>query len=170
MEILPDGGYRISDTVEIGGEGESHLVFGRGWLVEIVDLTGGDYFFFRDGKEIRPGGSRFGVFYPQFTLVRACVKNMKGFVRGIGDVKPVSGLSHTPFIFETDFEGDLVGIEQAVSLMSASRGYQSIEVNPKPSLLSLGTKRLIDENYLDHPSIARIAERLEVKYCKPVRV
>jgi AraC-like DNA-binding protein len=41
---------------------------------------------------------------------------------------------------------------------------QSIGVNSNPSLLSLRVKRMIDENYLIFPSIARIAERLKVSH------
>ena len=150
--------------MEIGGEGISHFAFGHGWLVEIVDLTCGDYFFYRDGKEVRPGNSHFGVFYPPFTLVRSCVKNIKGCVRGIGAVKPVSVFPQEPFIFETDFEEDFTGIEQAIGVLDACRSRQSIEINTKPSLLSLRTKCLIDENYLIYPSISRIAGRLQVSH------
>ncbi len=41
---------------------------------------------------------------------------------------------------------------------------QLIEMNPKPSLLSMKAKRLIDENYLVNTSIGRIAVRLRVTH------
>jgi AraC-like DNA-binding protein len=39
---------------------------------------------------------------------------------------------------------------------------RTIEVNTKPSLVTIKAKRLIDENYLVFPSISRIAGRLNV--------
>ena len=45
-----------------------------------------------------------------------------------------------------------------------STNRQSIDSCPSASLLSVKAKRLIDENYLAYPSIARIAERLGVSH------
>ena len=63
MERLADGGYTISDQVDIQGEGTSDFIFARGWLLEIVDLQSGDYYFLSNGREVRPiqellGGGR----------------------------------------------------------------------------------------------------------------
>jgi AraC-like DNA-binding protein len=49
-------------------------------------------------------------------------------------------------------------------MLNASYNRQSIEISPAPSLLSLKAKRLIDENYLIQPSIARVAARLGVTH------
>jgi AraC-like DNA-binding protein len=162
MKRLADGAYAIADEIVIEGEGSSHFIFARGWLLEIVELRGGDYYFHSDGGEVRPHGPRFGVFYPPFTLVRCFVANVRGSVRGIGSVEDIPGLPKMPFIFETDFDRDFDGLDDAIGVLDAGRDRRSIEVNTKPSLVSLRAKRLIDENYLVYPSIGRIAGRLRV--------
>ncbi|HKX84509.1 MAG TPA: hypothetical protein VJL58_09845, partial [Pyrinomonadaceae bacterium] len=87
MEILQDGSYVIGGKIAIDGEGSSAFVFGRGWLLEILRITKGEYYFLADGLEVRPKGSCFGVFYPSFTFVRPFVRKIKGELRGIGSVR-----------------------------------------------------------------------------------
>ena len=73
--------------------------------MEILDLTSGEFFFLSDGEPIRPAGSRFGIYYPPFTIIKSCVKEMKGSVAGVGAVgKPPAGLPTCPSIFETGFQ------------------------------------------------------------------
>jgi AraC-like DNA-binding protein len=162
MKLLADSSYAISDEFEIDGEGASHYIFGRGWLLEIIDLDEGDYFFFRDDTEVRPLTGHFGVFYPQHTLVRAFVREVKGSFRGIGSLKTFPELPRTPLIFETNFNGSFTGLEQAFDVLDFGSNSQSIEINTAPSLISVRAKRLLDENYLVYPSISRIAARLHV--------
>lgn len=162
MERLADGAYAIADEITIDGEGASHFIFSRGWLLEIIELRRGDYFFYRDSGEVRPRGPKFGVFYPPFTLIRCFVREVRGRVRGIGSVENFPALPSAPLVFETDFDGEFANLEQAFEVLDSGRERQSIEVNTKPSLVSLRAKRLIDENYLVYPSIGRIARRLRV--------
>lgn len=162
MRKLADGGYAIADRLEIDGEGSSYFVFGRGWLLEIVEIESGEYSFFSDGREVRAAGSRFGVFYPAFTLTRPFVKDTRGTVVGVGSTEWLDGLPRTPFIFRTEFRGEFDSAEQAIGILAQARARHSIEVNTSPSLLSIKAKRLIDENYSVYPSIARIAARLNV--------
>jgi AraC-like DNA-binding protein len=162
MQSLGDGHYAISDEIDIEGEGASHFIFGRGWLLEIVELSSGEYSFYSDGSDIAPKSKRFGAFYPPFTVMRSAVKNLKGRVCGIGSVKPFAELPQTPIIFETEYRGLFTDVSQAFEVLKTCGNRQSIEVNTKPSLLSLKTKRLIDENYLAYPSMSRIAKRLGV--------
>ena len=164
MELLSDGSYSIEDEVALEGAGVSPFVFGRGWLLEILELRSGEFYFLGDGEEIRPEARRFGIFYPPFTIIRSFVKNIKGRVRGVGSVTKLEGLPDTPLIFETDFERPFSSADQAVKILDACRDRRSIEMNSKPSLLSLKTKRLIDENFLVYPSIARIADRIGVSH------
>ena len=56
------------------------------------------------------------------------------------------------------------GVAQVLEKVKLAENHQSVEWNPKPSLLSVKTKRLIDENYLSYPSISRIARRLGVTH------
>ena len=74
---LANGGYAISSEIDIPGEGATNFIFGRGWLLEIIELAEGEYSFFSDGREVRPASERFAVFYPPFTFVRAYVNAIK---------------------------------------------------------------------------------------------
>jgi AraC-like DNA-binding protein len=164
LTVLTDGGYAISDEIAIPGTGTSDFAFASGWLLEIVNVESGDYYFLRDGEAVRSITNRFGVFYPSFTFVRAFVSNTRGEVCGIGSERAFPELPTAPFIFETDFQGNFHDVADAFDVLNSCRNPQSIEVNTKPSLISLKTKRLIDENYLIYPSIARIAGRLNVSH------
>jgi AraC-like DNA-binding protein len=164
VDTLPDGGYAISDIFEIEGEGSSYFIFGRGWLLEIVDVTDGEYYFYSDGKEVRPDFRPFAVFYPTFTMVKPYAKNVKGTVNGVGSIRSFSQLPRIPMLFKTDFRDRLTSVDEAIQVLAARKQEQSIEVNTKPSLLSMRAKRLIDENFLVYPSIGRIAKRLDVSH------
>jgi AraC-like DNA-binding protein len=164
MKMLADGAYAIGGKVEISGEGVSNFGFARGWLVEVIEVTRGEYLFLSDGEEVRANGARFGVFYPPFTLIRCRVNNFSGWNHGIGAVEVPPGLPSAPFIFETDFRGPFTMLQQAVDVLGSCPDRRTIEVNTRASLLSLKAKRLIDENFLFYPSIGRIAGRLGVSH------
>lgn len=164
MNVLGNGAYAIADEIGIDAEGVSQFVFGRGWLLEIIKLTAGEYYFVADGREIRPSSSRFGVFYPSFTIVRCFVKNMKGRLAGIGSIHQIEGLPDTPLIFETDHEGPLTDVQEAVSILETSRNSRSIELNPHCSPVSIKAKGYIDANFSISPSISRVAAALGVSH------
>jgi AraC-like DNA-binding protein len=164
MQVLDNGGYSFSDGLDIPGEGSGDFCFARGWLLEIVEKESGDYAFFSDGLLVRPTGVRFGVFYPPFTFVRAYSNKIKGHVRGIGSAHAMDALPDQPFIFETDYAKELTAISQAIEVLKTGRDRQSIVLNTRPSAVSMKAKRLIDDNYLVYPSIARIAARLKVSH------
>jgi len=164
MQILPDGSYSIDDVVSIEGSGDSPFVFGRGWLLEVMDVASGEFYFFRDSEKVAPNGPHFGIFYPPFSFIRSFVKDLKGNVRGVGHTKVLPGLPTRPVIFETAFQGSFTNAGDAVEILSSAVNFQSIEPNSHPSLLSIRAKKLIDENYLAFPSIARVAKRLKVSH------
>jgi AraC-like DNA-binding protein len=164
MQILEDGGYAISDRIDIPGEGTSDFVFGRGWLLEIVELASGDYYFYSDGAEVRPPSSRFGIFYPCFTFVRASSRDLKGEVFGVGSEHMPEGLPTSAFLFETDRRQPFTRTNEALEVLNEARTLRSIDVCTTPSLVSLKAKKLIDENYSIYPSIARIADRLTISH------
>ena len=164
MRVVRDGVYAIRDDFEISGEGSSEFIFARGWLLEIVKLDAGDYWFFSDDQPVRPDGSRFGVFYPSFSFVRAFARKVSGTTTGIGCEEAFPFLPDHPLIFKTGYAGELATVDQAREVLSEARDRRSIEVNTHPSAVSRGAKRLIDENYLVYPSIARIADRLKVSH------
>ena len=162
MRVLDDGGYAIDDRVDIPGEGSDHFVFTDGWLLEIITVDEGDFFFLSDGVEVRPSSNHFGVYYPPFTVTRPVVRSFKGRVTGVGSKTQLERLPSAPFIFETDFSDSFSATSDALAVLSTTRNRRSIEVNSRPSLLTVKAKRLIDENYLEFPSISCIASRLEV--------
>lgn len=164
MQLLSDGSFAISDTITIDGEGVSPFVIGAGWLLEIIEMKSGEFYFLRDGEKIRPHTNRFGIFYPPFTIIRMCVNNLKAAIVGIGAIESVQELPDFPIIFETDFDKPFASAAQVSEILSSSRSWQSIEMNSRPSLLSIKAKRLIDENYHIYPSIARISSRLKVTH------
>jgi AraC-like DNA-binding protein len=165
MQMQQDSSFSFSDPVDIKDEGCSFFVFGAAWLLEILDLAHGEFFFLSNGAPVRPKGRLFGIYYPPFTIINGCVKNMKGRVKGVGAVGgPPPGLPSCPSIFETTFKGELTSVGQVVGIVQAGDAVRSIEYNSKPSLLSIRAKKIIDENYRIYPSIARIAARLGISH------
>jgi len=164
MRLLVDGEYSIEDEISIPGEGISPLVFCAGWLLEIIDIGSGEYSFLRDGEKVRTGSDRIGAYYPPFTVIQTYVRSLKGRVTGVGSIKMLDGLPSKPVVFETNFAEEFTSAYQAVDVISSATNIQSIELNTNPSLLSIRAKRLIDDNYLIYPSIARIASKLKVSH------
>lgn len=159
-----NGTYFIEDELSIDGEGSSPFVFCSGWLLEIISIKSGEFYFLSDGEAVKPKRKSFGVFYPSFTIVKSYVKDLRGKVRGVGRVDPIDGMPPTPVIFETDFTAAFTNATDAVDVIRSAKNIWSIEVNTNASILSIRAKRMIDENYADYPSIARIAERLKVSH------
>ena len=169
MRILPDGSYAIEDKISIDSEGISPFVFCRGWLLEIVEVAAGEFSFVCDSERVRPRDRRFGVFYPPFSFVRSYVKDFRGSVNGVGQIGVLPGLPASPVLFETDPHGPFTSAVEALEVLGSARNVRPISVNSKPSLLTIRAKRLIDDNYLIFPSIARIAERLKVSHAHLTR-
>lgn len=169
MQLLADGGYALDDRIEIPGEGSDLFVFTSGWLLEIIDVEEGDFHFVSDGKDVMPNSERFGVYYPAFSITRTYVRSFKGHVRGVGAVQPLEDLPRTPFIFSTDFTGTFSNLRQALDVLTSATNQFSIEVNTNPSLVTVRAKRIIDENYLAFPSIARVADRLKISHAHLAR-
>ena len=164
MELSSDGVWLLEDFMEIKGEGAMMFVMCDAWLLEFFELETGEFYFISGDENVRPRTKRFGAFYPPFAIVRVCFKDARGRWNGMaGTTNLPTEFSSSPFIFETDTESPK-NFEQLIKLLRSSRNRQSIEINPKPSLLSIKAKRLIDENYQIYPSIARIAARLKVTH------
>ncbi len=165
MELSANGAFLIEDVLEIKGSGAMTFVMCDAWLVEIFELDAGDYFFMRGTECVRPPSKRFGIFYPPFSIMQVCFKDVRGRWSGMAATARLpEKLMALPLMFETDFNGAPQSVEQVERILSSSRNRQSIELNPKPSLLSLRAKKLIDENYLIHPSISALAARLGVTH------
>ncbi|HSK71504.1 MAG TPA: AraC family transcriptional regulator [Pyrinomonadaceae bacterium] len=164
-EFLPDGAYYFEDQLEIKEDFSVKIVLCAAWLFELYELEAGELFFVRGAEKISPKTKRFGIFYPPFTISQPFFKQVKGKTRGIAaeDFLPEE-FPIAPLLFETDFTESFSGAAQVREILKTGRNPQSVELNPKPSLLSLKAKRLIDENYHIYPSIARIAARLNVSH------
>src|SRR5262249_25375150 len=108
--------------------------------------------------------NRLGAYYPSFTIVQTYAGELKGRVTGVGSTKTLEGLPLRPVVFETDFAEQFLSATQALEIISTATNIQSIELNTNPSLLSVRAKRLIDDNYMIYPSIARIAARLKISH------
>jgi AraC-like DNA-binding protein len=164
-EFLPDGSYFFEDDLEINGILATTVIICAGWLLELFELEAGELFFMRGEEQIRPATKCFGIFYPPFSITQPCYKNVKGHVVGITAIESVPAkFMAVPVIFEMALIQRPSGTIQVIEILNSYDKSQSVEINPKPSLLSIKAKRLIDENYLIHPSITRIAARLGVTH------
>ncbi len=141
------------------------IITGAAWLVELFELKSGELFFLRGEEHVCPNAKRFGIFYPPFTITRPCFKDAEGYVTGIAaDLASPAELMTAPVMFETNFTGPLACVAGVKEVLDSSYNRQFLEAYPSVSLLSLKAKRLIDENHLAHPSIARIAAQLNVSH------
>jgi AraC-like DNA-binding protein len=163
--FLPDGAYLFEDALAIKGVLTAKVITGAVWLLELYELTAGELFFISGAERVRPRTSRVGVFYPPFTIAQPCFKDACGRTVGVAADAPVpKEFLTSPSLFETDFTGRPSGAHEVVDILRAGAGRQAVELNPRPSLLSLKAKRLLDENHLCYPSIARVAARLGVTH------
>jgi AraC-like DNA-binding protein len=163
MELLPDGAFLIEDVLEIKGSGAMTFVMCDAWMIQLFELETGEFYFDRGGEFVRPKGKRFGIFYPPFAIIRSHVKDIRAHWAGMAATERLPReFTAAPMIFETDFTKAPKSVSDVKKILGLSYNRQSIEINPAASLLSLKAKRLIDENYLIHPSIGRIATRLGV--------
>ena len=163
--FLADGAYLFQDELEMKGELTAKVITCAAWLFELYELKTGELFFLRDDAQIRPKTKCFGVFYPPFTISQPSFKNVKARLVGVAatDALP-SGFTTIPVVFETIFTESPSGLKEVIQIVDSGHNRQGVEFNSKPSLLSLRAKRLIDENYLIYPSIARLAARLGVTH------
>jgi AraC-like DNA-binding protein len=131
--------------------------------LEFYDARAGQLSFKSGADEIRPRTNHFGILYSPFSLCAPCFAEFKGHLIGFASMMPLPPeLSSSPILFELPYKKSPVNLEEALERLKAAAEVQSVEINPKPSLLSLRTKKMIDENYLFSPSISKIAKKLFV--------
>ena len=164
-ELLPDGAYLFEDELEVGGLLTTTIITCTAWLLELYELRTGELFF-RSGKvQIRPNTKRFGVLYPPFSITQPSLKNPKGRLFAVADSSSLpSEFRTTPIVFEMAFFNVPAGRDQIIEILTSGTDRQSIDLSPDASALSLKAKKLIDENHLAYPSIARIAKRIGVSH------
>jgi AraC-like DNA-binding protein len=164
-ELLPDGTYLFEDELEVGGVVTTTIITCAAWLLELYELRTGDLFFISGQKHIRPKTKRFGVFYPPFSITQPTFNNLKGRLLGIAASASLPAeFETTPIIFEAASIRAPAGGDQVIEILTSGDNRQPIDLNPDASVLCLKAKRLIDQNHLACPSIARIAKRLGVSH------
>lgn len=164
-KFLPDGSYLFEDKLEVKGTLTAKVITCAAWLLELYELQSGELFFISGEAHVRPRTKCFGVFYPPFTISQFCFKNTRGHLVGVAATASLPAeLMTVPVVFETSFLELPSGAAQVIEIVRSGKSRQAIAMNPKPSLLSLKAKKLIDVNYLAYPSIARVAARLNVTH------
>jgi AraC-like DNA-binding protein len=164
-QLLPDGGYLFEDQLKAEGRLTAKVITCTAWLLELYELHSGDIFFLSGSREIRPHGQSFGVLYSPFSITQLCFKDVQGRLIGIAATESLPAeFRGAPTLFETTSKEPPSGVTQVFEILQTGRERQPVEMNPKPSWLSLKAKRLIDEHYLIYPSIARIAATLGVTH------
>jgi AraC-like DNA-binding protein len=164
-QLLPDGSYLFEDEWEVGGLLAGKVITCAAWLLELYELQAGEIFFISGNREIRPHTRCFGVLYSPFSICQPCFKDVQGRLIGIAATESLPAeFGAAPSIFETSFNRPPSGVMQVFEILQAGSQRQPIDMNPKPSWLSLKAKRLIDQHYLIYPSIARVAAALGVTH------
>ena len=163
--FLADGAYLFQDDLEVHGLLVAKVITCTAWLIELYELKSGSVSFTSGTKEVKATAKCFGVLFPPFTISQPSVENAKGRLMGVAATNSLpKGLPGVPTIFETRSAELPTGVEQVFDIVRLGKNHRSVELNPKPSVLSIKAKDLIDENYLAYPSIARVAQRLGVSH------
>jgi len=161
---LSDGLHFFEDDFEIKGVLTANVITCLGWLLELIELKAGKLFFQTGEEIVCLPSKRLGIFYPPFTLTRPTFLNAKGKVIGIAGTKTLKTKLTVPIVFAVPELRAPQNLAEVTKLLDSVQNFQTVEASPKASLLSVRTKRLIDENYQIYPSIARIAMRLKVSH------
>jgi AraC-like DNA-binding protein len=162
-ELLADGLFLFEDELKIEGVLRATIVTCRAWLLELYDLRAGQLWF-TSGKElVYPKARRFGILYSPFSICEPYFKEAAAHLVGIAATNSLPAeFNGGPILFDSTFTRPPSNLEQLLEALKAGNNRQSIDLNPNPSLLSLKAKKLIDKDYLTHPSISGIAARLGV--------
>jgi len=162
-ELLPGGLYLFEDQLEIGGQLSSVVITCQAWLLELYSLRAGQLSFTCDGQTIHPQTRSFGVFYAPFSICQPCFINAEGKVIGIAaTIALPANLNNGSVVFEVAQTKAPKGFSEVLEILGSGTGHQLVELNSKPSLLSLKTKRVIDETYLEPKPVGLIAADLGV--------
>ena len=159
-----DGLHFFEDEFEVKDFLTANVITCQGWLLEFVELKAGKMFFQKGEKAVYPNSKRFCIFYPPFTFTRPCFKNAQGKFIGVAGISAVKTKFTAPIVFAIDNFETPKTLAEVTRLLDSVQTFQTVEANPKASLISVKAKKLIDENYQIYPSIARIAARLQVSH------
>jgi AraC-like DNA-binding protein len=164
-QLASDGAYIFQDDLQVTGELTAIVITCTAWLLEIYERRAGSISFLCGGDEVSPETKCFGVFYPPFSISKPCFRDVEAHLIGVAASKSVPDeFTSAPAVFDITSSQTPSGVSQAIEILKSGKNAKSIAMNPRPSLLSIRAKRIIDENYLAYPSIGRIAARLGVRH------
>ena len=151
--------------MKLDGRITATIITCTAWLLEFYELRNGEVSFSSGKQRIHPVTKRFGVFYPPFSITQLTFQDLNTHLLGIASDEPLpSEFTAPPVVFEVEPIKTPANSKEAISILAAAVNRQPIDANPEASVLALKTKRLIDDNHLADPSIARIAKRLGVSH------
>jgi len=163
-QLVSDMAYIFQDDLQITGELSAIVITCTAWLLEIYQQRAGSISFL-SGREVSAETKCFGVFYPPFSITKPCFRDVEAHLIGVAASKSVPDkFISAPLVFDIPTFQTPTGVSQVIEILKSGKNAKRIEMNPRPSLLSIRAKRLIDENYLVYPSIGRIATRLGVRH------
>lgn len=161
--FLPDGAYVFQDELDIKGKLAAKVIICTAWLLEVYQLKAGTISFVSGATQIVPRTKCFGVLYPPFTISSLSIEDVTSSLVGVASTEPLpTSFNRVPTVFETDCGEVATSVSDVLEIIRRGKDPQIIDFNPNASPLSKNAKRLIDENFLSYPSIARIAQRLGV--------
>ncbi|HZE71963.1 MAG TPA: AraC family transcriptional regulator [Pyrinomonadaceae bacterium] len=164
-ELLSDGTYLFEDTLAIDGPLSATVITCEAWLVELYELKSGDLAFLSGNESIAASTHKLGVLYPPFTITQPRFTNVQGHLVGIAATGSLlEEFKSTPILFDLAIAKAPPSVVEILEILRRGINRRAVPLNPRPSLLALRTKRLIDETYRAHPVIARIAQRLGVTH------
>jgi AraC-like DNA-binding protein len=164
-QLTSDGAYIFQDELKIAGELSAVVITCTAWLLEIYQRQAGSISFLTGGNEVLPETKCFGVFYPPFSMAKPCFRDVEAHLIGVASSKSVPDkFVSAPLVFDITRLQTPTGVSKVIEILQSGKNAKTVAVNPRPSLLSIRAKRLIDENYLVYPSIGRIADRLGVRH------
>jgi len=164
-DLLPDGSYLFEDELALPDLVTTTIITCAAWLLELLELQSGEVYFTSGKRQVHPKTKRFGVFYPPFSIVQATFNNPRARLTGVAATGPLPAeFKVAPVVFDAAAFNAPASSDEVIDILQTGDNRQSIELSPDASLLSLKAKRLIDDNCLVYPSIARIAKRLGVSH------
>ena len=170
MEITAEGLALFEDMADFAGTAEYTTVTGPGWLIEIISLTSGEFAFASDAKLVCSATPRFGILLPPFSIVRFCLREAHFHLTGLAGrgAFPQPG-PRSSSLFEIGPEEQLTSVAEIFAALQKPREHQPIEVNTRPSRLSLRGKKTIDAAYHTELKIAQVAEVAGVSHAHLTR-
>jgi AraC-like DNA-binding protein len=159
----------FEDEFEVKDVLSANVITCFGWLLEFVELKSGELFFQTGEEIVRPDYTQIGIFYPPFTFTKPCFKNAKGNVRGVVGINTLTSTVKVPIVFKINIPKTLKTVADVEKFLASIQHFQIVEANPKASLISVKTKKIVDENYRIYPSIAKIAKLLDVSHAHLTR-